>query len=231
MGTLWAQSPRESLPSNLPARNEGPGPIARRHRWRALVSTTASSDTSLPPPERDPRTRRETTTRDVKVPGRIASTARRLDLHLPIHWPWPRAGRTCRRSRPAHRSGRLPDHQAPAGATEDLEVEEPERPAATACPTNVPRSPTHRRHHQINAGGSGLTPNVLETIIRAHLAARRSIGSAEVHDASVALVHGSRNRWVESLSLWESGFPTPSRRLYCTVGKFQFTKCVANVAK
>ncbi|HEX3932462.1 MAG TPA: IS1380 family transposase [Nocardioides sp.] len=24
----------------------------------------------------------------IKVPGRIASTARRLDLHLPIHWPW-----------------------------------------------------------------------------------------------------------------------------------------------
>jgi hypothetical protein len=24
----------------------------------------------------------------IKVPGRIASTGRRLDLHLPIHWPW-----------------------------------------------------------------------------------------------------------------------------------------------
>ena len=24
----------------------------------------------------------------IKVPGRIASTSRRLDLHLPIHWPW-----------------------------------------------------------------------------------------------------------------------------------------------
>ena len=24
----------------------------------------------------------------IKVPGRIASTARRLDLHLPIRWPW-----------------------------------------------------------------------------------------------------------------------------------------------
>lgn len=24
----------------------------------------------------------------IQVPGRIASTARRLDLHLPIQWPW-----------------------------------------------------------------------------------------------------------------------------------------------
>lgn len=24
----------------------------------------------------------------IRVPGRLASTARRLDLHLPIHWPW-----------------------------------------------------------------------------------------------------------------------------------------------
>jgi hypothetical protein len=24
----------------------------------------------------------------IKIPARIASTARRLDLHLPIHWPW-----------------------------------------------------------------------------------------------------------------------------------------------
>jgi hypothetical protein len=24
----------------------------------------------------------------INVPGRIASTSRRLDLHLPIHWPW-----------------------------------------------------------------------------------------------------------------------------------------------
>lgn len=29
-------------------------------------------------------------TKIIKVPGRIASTSRRLDLHLPIHWPWAR---------------------------------------------------------------------------------------------------------------------------------------------
>ena len=27
-------------------------------------------------------------TKIIKVPGRIASTSRRLDLHLPTHWPW-----------------------------------------------------------------------------------------------------------------------------------------------
>jgi hypothetical protein len=27
----------------------------------------------------------------IKVPARIATTSRRLDLHLPVHWPWARA--------------------------------------------------------------------------------------------------------------------------------------------
>jgi len=27
----------------------------------------------------------------IDIPGRIASTGRRLDLHLPVHWPWARA--------------------------------------------------------------------------------------------------------------------------------------------
>lgn len=27
----------------------------------------------------------------IEIPGRIATTSRRLDLHLPVHWPWARA--------------------------------------------------------------------------------------------------------------------------------------------
>jgi len=29
--------------------------------------------------------------RVIDIPGRIASTSRRTDLHLPVHWPWARA--------------------------------------------------------------------------------------------------------------------------------------------
>ena len=33
-------------------------------------------------------------TKIIKVPARIASTGRRLVLHLPIHWPWTKAWQT-----------------------------------------------------------------------------------------------------------------------------------------
>jgi hypothetical protein len=41
----------------------------------------------------DMRTARWATLRKkiIKIPARIASTSRRLDLHLPTHWPWARA--------------------------------------------------------------------------------------------------------------------------------------------
>jgi hypothetical protein len=41
----------------------------------------------------DMRTARWATLRKkvIKIPARVATTSRRLDLHLPVHWPWARA--------------------------------------------------------------------------------------------------------------------------------------------
>nr|WP_277626639.1 IS1380 family transposase [Arsenicicoccus piscis] len=72
----------------------------------------------------------------VAVPARIASSARRLVLHLPTHWPWRPRGKTCGTSRPP------PDHPPrPAGPEARPDVEEPDTPADT------PRTPTEDPPH------------------------------------------------------------------------------------
>ena len=58
----------------------------------------------------------------ITIPARIASSARRLVLHLPTEWPWSPPGKTSGRSPP-------PDRPAQTGPRKHPTVEKPGRPA------------------------------------------------------------------------------------------------------
>jgi len=65
----------------------------------------------------------------IAVPARIATSARRLVLHLPRDWPWQPAWQDLWATAPT------PDHYRRTGPEERPDVEEPDRPA------NPPRPP------------------------------------------------------------------------------------------
>ena len=85
--------------------------------------------------------------RIINVPARIASTGRRLILHLPAHWAWAHG-----LDRPPHRRDRTTTGhrvlttQPPRARTEEPDVEEP---AQTGSPT-TPKDPLSRARPPIS---------------------------------------------------------------------------------
>jgi hypothetical protein len=83
----------------------------------------------------------------VTVPARIASSARRLTLHLPTDWPGPLSGRTCSPASAAHPPQRTPDHQRHRAATRTESGTTRQRPADRPRPNPPPRSEPEINHH------------------------------------------------------------------------------------
>ena len=120
------------------------------------AAATLAAPTSLP------RTCRATTAtvrrKLIQIPCRIATSARRLTLHLPQDWPWQTPGSSSSPASPTHQPERPADH--PAGIT---------GPTQTTVEHHWQRGqPTRHAHHAAAAhsavrhphaeatGGSGL---------------------------------------------------------------------------
>ena len=96
-------------------------------------------------------------TRLINIPARIATTARRLVLHLPTHWPWSPGWESlwATATDPLTRDHDLTTQPATA-RPEDLEVEEPAPTGRSAKPLPAPHHhPFDITHHRSTAVDPG----------------------------------------------------------------------------
>ncbi len=76
----------------------------------------------------------------ISVPARIASSARRLTLHLPTAWPWQSPGPNCSPEPADHRAPPHPDHPADHDATQG-----PRKAGQTGATITPWTKPTHQK--------------------------------------------------------------------------------------
>ena len=109
------------------------------------------------------------------VPARVATSARRLRLHLPINWPWQQAWTTLFDRASDHRQLPPPDHPSPTRRNPDPDVEHPDSEARhNTTPQTSTRSRISRpRSIQRHIGGSRLSR---ESCLRLSRPERRRVG-------------------------------------------------------
>ncbi len=76
----------------------------------------------------------------INVPGRIASSGRRLTLHLPRDWPWATAWQASLPPPTRHQPSPRPDHPARARRNQGPQWKSRRGPVAQPRPTKDPRS-------------------------------------------------------------------------------------------